>query len=468
VLAAPNDPRAAAWFDAGVRASPALQGRSAAVVVGGNADAAAWAALGLARAIAPIRRVALGDLIGDAAPFAGLYGEPSGEGIVDSFLYGVSLNRIARELPGLSNGYLLPSGSEDIQREDVIGSDRWKRLAAGFAEVGAVLLLVTTADAPGLDALVEHIGGAICVGTDVLLSPTAVTLTTIMADTKAAAPPRAVAPAEEIVPRRPTHDFRAVLDTAIASGPAWQPPPPPAPSRARWVVPALLLAATAAGGGAMALWRARQAALDAPVIAAADSTTTVAPPVAPESTQAATPPADSVPPEAPPAVLNPEDSLLAAGWAVELVAANTEAGARSRLTDAQPPFPAGTWAPATIGTSTSLWFKAYAGALVTRPAAESLLVSLRRRKALEGDLGRVTRVPFAFRLAEAVPSDSVPAYLAGFSELGLPAYALRRPDGTADVLAGAFDSPTQAALHIPALRAAKVEPVLVFRTGRAF
>jgi hypothetical protein len=241
----------------------------------------------------------------------------------------------------------------------------------------------------------------------------------------------------------------------------------------------LVFAATVAGGAAMALWRARHMRpAEAPVVAtvgdsaAVDSAATGAPgtegaPVAADTGAGAAGAAASAP-EAVPEVANPEDSLLAAGWAVELVAANTEAGARGKLTEAAAAVPAGTWAPATIGASTSLWFKAYAGAQVTRPAAESLLVQLRRRKLLAPDMGRVTRVPYAFRLAQAVPSDSVDAYLAGFSGRGLAAYALRRPDGTADVLAGAFDSPTQAALHLPALRAAKVEPVLVFRTGRAF
>jgi hypothetical protein len=466
-----------AWFDAGVKASTTLNGRAAAVIVGRDADATAWAALGLARALAPIRRVALGDLIGDAAPFVPLLADGPAEGIVDSFLYGVSLNRIAREVRGLPNCFVLPSGSEDVQQEAVLASDRWKRLAAGFGEVGAILLLCVTADAPGLDALVEHIGGAVCVGTDVLLGPSTTTITTLIGPSRASAPPaEPLPPPDKPLTQRPTTDFRAVLDHAMqapmdadAAG-GWSPPPPPPsqPSRARrTLIVVLVLVATMAGGAGLARWRYLRmqavAAAAAPPVAPAPAAPVDSAPAAPDTLAAV----DTTPIE-PLEVANPADSLLAAGWAVELVAENTESGARARLADKDRPIVAGTWSPATIAGGRSLWFKVLAGATVTRPAAESLLVQLRRAGALEAEAGRVVRVPYAFRLAADVPSDSATAYLAGFAGLGLPAYALRRPDGRADVLSGAFESPQQAALHVPALRAARVEPVLVYRTGRAF
>lgn len=480
VFGPPTDPRLLAWFDAGVKASPTLTGRAAAVIVGRDPEATAWAALGLARALAPIRRVALGDLIGDATPFVSLLADGPPEGIVDSFLYGVSLNRIAREVRGLPNCFVLPSGSEDVQQEAVITSDRWKRLAAGFGEVGAILLLCVTADAPGLDALVEHIGGAVCVGTDVILGPSTSTITTLVGPTRASVAPTPLPAADKPLTQRPTTDFRAVLDDAMKAPPldadaagGWSPPPPAAagPGRARrTLVIALVLVATMAGGAGLARWRylrmqATAAAAAPPVAPPAPAAPVAADTVAAAPDTAA--PIDTMP-IGPLEVANPADSLLAAGWAVELVAENTESGARARLADADRPIVAGTWSPATIAGGRSLWYKVLAGATVTRPAAESLLVQLRRGGALEAEAGRVVRVPYAFRLAADVPSDSATAYLAGFAGLGLPAYALRRPDGRADVLSGAFESPQQAALHVPALRAARVEPVLVYRTGRAF
>jgi hypothetical protein len=48
------------------------------------------------------------------------------------------------------------------------------------------------------------------------------------------------------------------------------------------------------------------------------------------------------------------------------------------------------------------------------------------------------------------------------------AYALLQPDGSAIVYTGAFESPTQATLLADSLRALRVAPVLVYRTGRAF
>ncbi|MDX2183154.1 MAG: hypothetical protein SFW08_04140 [Gemmatimonadaceae bacterium] len=474
----PTDPRLLAWFDAGVKGSTALSGRASAVIVGRDPDATAWAALGLARALAPIRRVALGDLIGDAPPLVSLLADGPPEGIVDSFLYGVSLNRIAREVRGLPNCFVLPSGSEDVQQEAVLASDRWKRLAAGFGEVGAILLLCVTADAPGLDALVEHVGGAVCVGTDVILGPSTQTITTLIGPARASAAVIApLPPPEKPLTQRPTTDFRAVLDDAMQASPldadvagGWSPPPPaaPPPSRARrTLIITLVLLATMAGGAGLARWRYLRmqatAAAAAPPVAVTPSAPVDSTPTAPDTAAAI----DTMP-IAPLEVANPADSLLAAGWAVELVAENTESGARARLADPERPMVAGTWSPSTIAGGRSLWYKVLAGATVTRPAAESLLVQLRRGGALDAEAGRVVRVPYAFRLAADVPSDSATAYLAGFAGLGLPAYALRRPDGRADVLSGAFESPQQAALHVPALRAARVEPVLVYRTGRAF
>jgi hypothetical protein len=51
---------------------------------------------------------------------------------------------------------------------------------------------------------------------------------------------------------------------------------------------------------------------------------------------------------------------------------------------------------------------------------------------------------------------------------GIPAYALLQDDGSATIYAGAFDSAEQAALLIPSLRAAGIEPTLSYRLGRTF
>jgi hypothetical protein len=121
-----------------------------------------------------------------------------------------------------------------------------------------------------------------------------------------------------------------------------------------------------------------------------------------------------------------------------------------------------------VGLEQAVWFKVLGGAAADRMQAEALLATLRRSRVLGKDAGRVVQAPLGFLLASSVRADSVSTILADYLARGLPAYALRRADGRADLLSGAFESPQQAALFVPALQTANVEPVLVYRTGRVF
>jgi hypothetical protein len=110
------------------------------------------------------RRVAVGDLFGEAPPLQALVNEDDAHGIVDSFLFGVSLNRIARQVPDSGELFIMPSGTAPIDPDELFAHPRWKRLAAGFREVGALLVLVAPAEASHLKELVESTDGAIIVG----------------------------------------------------------------------------------------------------------------------------------------------------------------------------------------------------------------------------------------------------------------------------------------------------------------
>src|SRR5690606_14305277 len=66
------------------------------------------------------------------------------------------------------------------------------------------------------------------------------------------------------------------------------------------------------------------------------------------------------------AIVNPDDSANAAIFAVELVAANTLAGANSRLAIAGESLPAATVAPVSLGTDGRPWFRALTGAWPAR------------------------------------------------------------------------------------------------------
>ncbi|HET7457911.1 MAG TPA: SPOR domain-containing protein [Gemmatimonadaceae bacterium] len=152
-----------AWEEVGASVAAALDGRSAVVVIGDDPEAAAAVALGAGRAQGARRRVAIGDLVGEVAPLQALVTGDDPHGLVDSFLYGVSLNKIARPAQGMRNLYILPSGTEPVVAEEIFRNERWRRLAIGFSEVGALLLLVAPAGAPGVDALVAQLDGALVV-----------------------------------------------------------------------------------------------------------------------------------------------------------------------------------------------------------------------------------------------------------------------------------------------------------------
>ena len=77
-------------------------------------------------------------------------------------------------------------------------------------------------------------------------------------------------------------------------------------------------------------------------------------------------------------------------------------------------------------------------------------------------------MPYALLLASGIRSPDVPAALARWHALGIPAYALVQDDGSARVFAGAFETSGQAALLAKSLRDLGTAPVVAFRTGRTF
>jgi hypothetical protein len=165
-------------------------------------------------------------------------------------------------------------------------------------------------------------------------------------------------------------------------------------------------------------------------------------------------------------VKNPADSTSGAPFAVELVAANTQAGAILKLQQESKNLPAATFAPVLI--QGARWFKVTGGAYATRAGADSLLLDLRRRRVLGDSSGSVVRLPFAFLIESGLKTTAVTGMLAMYADRGLPVYALRQTDGTAWLLAGAFESLEQSSLYVESLRASGIMPVLVYRKGRMF
>lgn len=450
------------WTQEGREVGVTLDACHAVVVVGSDPVATAEVALGIARVQAQHRRVAVADMFGDAPPLQALVPNDDPHGLVDSFLFGVSINRIAYQVPDAGELFVMPSGTGPLDYEELFVHPRWRKLAAGFGEMGALLVIAAPVDAPGIRALVDATDGAVLVGDTVPPDlPVAVSLAWIR--TRKTAPmtvPVTLPPAQG----RPTGVEAAVL------APEWR----------RFAAPAAGVAVVVALAG-LAFWFANRPLADtkrprkgapasaAPAVTAgaltADGGTrlppdsTVRDTVAPAVTSLSAASRDSFPQLA---VANPQDSGSVAAYAVFLGETSTKSGAILHLEQSFKSVPV-----ATYGVKPrSLFFELFTGAYRTHAGADSLLAALRVRRVLGPNAGSVTSVPYAFLVQSGVPASEAPARVARYRAGGHPVYALQQTDGTMQLYFGAYATPQQAALAIPAVRDAKLTPTLVYRIGR--
>jgi len=376
----------------------------------------------------------------------------------------VSLNKIARPMQGAENVFLMPSGTEEVAHDAVYANERWRRLSAGFHQVGALLVVVANPATPGFADLCAYVGALMPVGDTVFPTPPGVPLI---------APP--APPTPEPPPPAPRPNAARARAAAINDESS---------RRRRFIAIVAVIGAIAVAVGA--LWPQLMARLPESVAELItgkqrepDSTSVVVPPTpmdtavrtdsAPrdslprDSTGTIVPPPDSVGVTSPPPIVeNAADSASASRYAVYFATANTRAAAmpdaRVRALDAVALSP--------VAEGNEQWFRVTVGASTTRAQAESLLVKLRAQKIVGS--GSIVSVPYALRLARNVTPTLIPTRLAELANRGIIAYALLQPDGSANVYTGAFESPTQATPLADSLRALRVAPVLVYRTGRAF
>jgi hypothetical protein len=427
--------RPVAWEDAGRQIASLLGSYSAVVVTSSDPVAAAHVALGIARAEATHRRVVVGDLVGDIPSLRSLVTDEDPHGITDSFLYGVSLNKIGYTVEGAENLYVMPSGTDPLIDEEILRSARWSKLAAGFAEAGALLLLVAPGDSRGLGDLIDQVDGAVLVkDADLLSAPAALLLARVAS---------------------PTPTLKIPLHRITARAASWK--------QHRWFYPALgviVLVLIASLGLALMLARVGLSArAPAPVAAKPVPAPTPPPPrPAPETLQVA-----------PPANVN--DSASAAAFTVEMLVANTAEGANLFVRKNGAALPAAAVSPVPIDPERSTWYKVTAGAYTRKYQADSLLFALRNSGVLTDSAGSVTTTPLAL-VVDSVPTqggivDAVRAAVEKYTARGLPVYALMQDDGGALIYAGAFARADQSAGLVRTLRVAGLNPVLVYRTGRA-
>jgi hypothetical protein len=427
--------RPVAWEDAGRQVAPVLGSYSAIVVISSDPLAAAYVALGIARAEAGHRRSVVGDLVGDLTPLRSLVKEEEAPGITDSFLYGVSLNKIGYDVEGVPNLYIMPSGTDPLIDADIMQSERWRKLGAGFAEAGAFLVLVAASGAPGLPDLVDQMDGVVLVkDAQIHNAPSALILARIAG---------------------PTPTLKIPLHRISAGAARWP--------RHKWLYPALgALVVLVLGGLALALVLGRTSrstgARNAGVAVKPVPRPVPPPPRAAPETVHVPPPENAI------------DSLSAAAYSVELLVANTAEGANLFVRKNGAALPAAAVSPVPIGPEQATWYRVTAGAYTRKEQADSLLRALRESRLVADDsVEHVTQTPLAL-LVDSVPSqggigDAISAAVQKYAARGLPVYTLMQDDGGARIYAGAFKTARQSAELIKSLRAAGLKPVLVYRTG---
>ena len=432
------------WEAAGRDLGASLDTYHALVVIGADPVATGRVAVGIARAQALKRRVAVGDLFAESPPIQELIQTEDPHGLVDSFLYGVSLSRIAYPVSGSGQLFAMPSGTEPPDYREILPNPRWRRLVAGFREVGALLVLAVPASAPQIEDLVAATDGAILVGE---AAPRNVPVPSVVCSVRATREPVA-APAEQVggrkAPGRSKRQIAAIAGVGLA----------------------IVLAAIGLWLAYRPLAKGGRSTLGPKPDTTAKAPRAVASPVKMASRDSGADIAGPVPTITAPTVTNPADSAQAAAFAVLFVADNTQAGAILRLQQDDKNLPAATFAPVLV--QGARWFKAIGGAYSNRADADALLAGLRRRNFPNADKGSVVRVPFAFLIDSGVPATAVPGMVQTYADRGQPVYALRQLDGSAWLLAGAFESPDQSALFAESLRASGIRPVLVYRKGRPF
>ena len=426
------------WDAEGQRIGQTLDRAHAVVVVGTDSDATARVALAIGRAQSERRRAVVVDLLGDAAPVRALIPESDVHGVVDSFEYGVSLARITHPVPGQDRLLVVPTGTELPDYAAICPHPRWRRIVTKVRDSDGLLVVAIPSDAARLEDLVAATDGAVVVGEG--------------------APPH-LSPAFIIGLVRGPRDRRNIVH----------------PEEREATRAGILPRGPATAGGvllvALALlvfWLARRpyAGGEKPAVARLPTNETPTAHVLRSSVDSPRTgaPLDSVALSGGPVVTNPQDAAIAAKWAVELMAANTTAGAILKLQRDGRNLPAGTFSPLLIGEAR--WFKVYAGAFTVREDADALFDDLRRRGLLAPGAS-VVSVPFTL-LIDHVPATAAAAMVATYADRGQPVYALRQDDGSAWLCIGAFPTPESAAPYAETLRASGINPELVYRKGRMF
>ncbi len=238
-MTTPLGPILSMWEAEGNRHAYALDACAGAVVIGERPSTAAEVALGIARVQARRRRVAVADTVGELGPLEDLVPMDAPYGLIDSFFYGVSLNKIAYTVDPARNLIIFPSGALPIDHEALLGSDRWVKLLDGFRAADGLLLIVAPAESSALSSLIQVMDGVILVGNVAAAPGTRVLAHARLPMIPARPTPSSVAPvqpprASAATPSTPS----PVSPVSPVSSPSIAPPPMPRESTPAPVAPA--------------------------------------------------------------------------------------------------------------------------------------------------------------------------------------------------------------------------------------
>lgn len=441
---------AAAWEAEGRRLAPALDPVAAVVVAGPDVDSAAHLALGLAAGQSGRRRVAVADLTGEATPIANLIPDQDPHGLGDTFDFGVSLNRVARQLDREGRLFVIPAGTEAALRPGQPINDRWRRIVDGFRDVGALLLLVGPSSAPGIAELIRRTDGVVAAGDDIETS--ALPHRIVTASLRDPVP----------TPQGEQRNRVPVIAPVAASGPVR----PILYVLGAIVVIALLLWLASQVGGSGARGGMLQSDSAAAVLAHPDSDMVDDAAALPIGTDSSATSAGATDGDvAAPPVANLADSARAAAFSVAVTTVRSAPASIAAFRNRSRAL-----ASVTIGEAadsagaTSYYLVTWAGTASGDAVTE--LERLRRQGLLADTAGAVVRLPYALQVESSVPRDSVRMALNRLLARGIPAYALLQPNGRAHVYVGAFATPSDARAQLVTLQSAAIPAALAVRTGR--
>ena len=365
------------------------------------------------------------------------------EGIVDAFLYDVSLNHVAQqqELPGL---HYIGVGTPTHQPEAVWSHARWERLAKGFANEGALLLLFMPPSAmpfmvlkpDGMIVLDQHRSRA----ANPMLPVNPHWLDQVPILTSLVEPAPDGEPVPKVVSSRgPAPDTSPVAGEETGA----QDEERVAPFRHRpWKT-----STPRVGVGAVVI-----------VVLAIIAVFRLSGNTAGEPSVGAS--ADPIPSEAAAVGAGREaDSLF---YSVQVAAFDTwdRAMEYASILEREPLAAAVT--PIRVGGR--IWYRVILGALATAQSADTVLKAFWRDGLVEVGQGTILRTPQAFDLGSRHSVDLAREETQRLRDGGIPAYSVVTA-GAARILVGAFETPDQSGVAESLLNAAGLPATLIPRTG---